>query len=349
MTYFFTRPLVVLLGRNERLTSGRFGISRGLAVAADRAMSPTERFNPNLVDLKITADEQGEPPPDEATDDGGARRGRVDEDDFERTDDEIEAEESYDDVRGAPGPRRRFSAASGNGHNPAPSSACTAATRSSTSSGAGGWWFLLSGIIIVAGLLSLGIRGPQPRHRLQGRRPRGRCWRPGVTQTQAQNAVQAAGLSDPPSRSWVRDTVQVSDDLNTLSAGQQSHDRQQRSRTPWPSSGTPRPNNVSQEQVGPTWGGQVTNRALIALIVFFIVVVVYISFRFEPKMALAAFIAMLHDLAVTVGVFSLAGFSVSPDTVIAILTILGYSLYDTVVVFDRVRDNSQGPRRRPGG
>ena len=93
--------------------------------------------------------------------------------------------------------------------------------------------------------------------------------------------------------------------------------------------------------MGPTWGGQVTNRALIALITFFVVVVIYISFRFEPKMALAAFIAMLHDLAVTVGVFSLAGFSVSPDTVIAILTILGYSLYDTVVVFDRVRDNSR--------
>jgi preprotein translocase subunit SecF len=94
--------------------------------------------------------------------------------------------------------------------------------------------------------------------------------------------------------------------------------------------------------VGPTWGGQVTQRAFEALIVFFIVVAAYISFRFEPKMALAAFIAMVHDLLVTVGVYSLAGFQVSPDTVIAVLTILGYSLYDTVVVFDRVRDNSKG-------
>ena len=79
-----------------------------------------------------------------------------------------------------------------------------------------------------------------------------------------------------------------------------------------------------------------------ALIVFFIVVAVYISFRFEPKMALAAFVAMIHDLLVTVGVYSLVGFQVTPDTVIAILTILGYSLYDTVVVFDRVRDNTKG-------
>jgi preprotein translocase subunit SecF len=99
---------------------------------------------------------------------------------------------------------------------------------------------------------------------------------------------------------------------------------------------------VSSSTVGPTWGGTVTKRALEALLAFFIAVVLYISARFEPKMALAAFIAMLHDLAVTVGVYSLFGFQVTPDTVIAILTILGYSLYDTVVVFDRVRDNARG-------
>ena len=90
-------------------------------------------------------------------------------------------------------------------------------------------------------------------------------------------------------------------------------------------------------------------RALEALIVFFIAVVAYISIRFEPKMALAAFIAMVHDLLVTVGVYSLFGFQITPDTVIAILTILGYSLYDTVVVFDRVRDNTERhlEERRP--
>jgi preprotein translocase subunit SecF len=79
-----------------------------------------------------------------------------------------------------------------------------------------------------------------------------------------------------------------------------------------------------------------------ALIVFFIAVVGYISVRFEPKMAAAAFIAMVHDLLVTIGVYSLFGLQITPDTVIAILTILGYSLYDTVVVFDRVRDNTGG-------
>ena len=71
-------------------------------------------------------------------------------------------------------------------------------------------------------------------------------------------------------------------------------------------------------------------------------VAIYISIRFEPKMALAAFIAMIHDVLVAVGIYSIFNFQVTPDTVVAILTILGYSLYDTVVVFDRVRDNTKG-------
>ena len=101
---------------------------------------------------------------------------------------------------------------------------------------------------------------------------------------------------------------------------------------------------MSLTDVGPTWGSQITKKAIIAVIVFFIVVVLYISFRFEWKMAIAALIAVIHDLLVTAGIYSLFGFQVTPDTVIALLTILGYSLYDTVVVFDRVKENTQGPR-----
>ena len=75
---------------------------------------------------------------------------------------------------------------------------------------------------------------------------------------------------------------------------------------------------------------------------FFILVTIYISIRFEFKMAVAAIVAVFHDILVTVGIYSLTGFQVTPDTVVAVLTVLGYSLYDTVVVFDRIRDNSQG-------
>ena len=99
---------------------------------------------------------------------------------------------------------------------------------------------------------------------------------------------------------------------------------------------------VSVTTVGPTWGSSITDDAIKALIIFFIVVGIYISIRFEPKMAAAAFIAMVHDVLVAVGIYSIFNFQVTPDTVVAILTILGYSLYDTVVVFDRVRDNTKG-------
>jgi preprotein translocase subunit SecF len=99
---------------------------------------------------------------------------------------------------------------------------------------------------------------------------------------------------------------------------------------------------ISFNDVGPTWGGQVTSKAIEALIVFFIAVVIFISIRFEFKMAIAALVAVIHDILVTVGIYSLAGFQVTPDTVIAVLTVLGYSLYDTVVVFDRINDNAKG-------
>ncbi|MGA2473075.1 MAG: protein translocase subunit SecF, partial [Acidimicrobiales bacterium] len=102
------------------------------------------------------------------------------------------------------------------------------------------------------------------------------------------------------------------------------------------------PDKISITTVGPTWGSSITDKAIEALIIFFIVVAIYISIRFEPKMALAAFIAMIHDVLVAIGIYSIFNFQVTPDTVVAILTILGYSLYDTVVVFDRVRDNTKG-------
>jgi len=94
--------------------------------------------------------------------------------------------------------------------------------------------------------------------------------------------------------------------------------------------------------VGPTWGSQITTKALEALIIFLIVIVGYLSIAFEWRMAIAAFVALLHDIVITIGVYALTGFQVSPTTVIGLLTILGYSLYDTVVVFDKVRENTAG-------
>jgi preprotein translocase subunit SecF len=102
------------------------------------------------------------------------------------------------------------------------------------------------------------------------------------------------------------------------------------------------PNNITTTTVGASWGSQISTKALQALIAFLIVIVIYLSIAFEWKMAIAAFVALIHDIVITIGVYALAGFQVSPASVIGLLTILGYSLYDTVVVFDKVRENTAG-------
>jgi preprotein translocase subunit SecF len=94
------------------------------------------------------------------------------------------------------------------------------------------------------------------------------------------------------------------------------------------------------ESVGRKWGEEITGKALRALAIFLVVILAFISWRFDLKMAIASIVALLHDLVVTAGMYSLAGFEVTPSTVIAILTILGYSLYDTVVVFDIVDEDT---------
>jgi preprotein translocase subunit SecF len=99
---------------------------------------------------------------------------------------------------------------------------------------------------------------------------------------------------------------------------------------------------ISPSNVGPAWGKQVTNKAIQGLVLFLIAVIIYISIRFEPKMAVAAIIALIHDLVLTAGIYSITHFVVTPATIIALLTVLGYSLYDTIVVFDKVEENTRG-------
>jgi preprotein translocase subunit SecF len=249
-------------------------------------------------------------------------------------------------------------------------------------------WFGISALIIVLGVISLVVHGGL---NLGIEFKGGTEWTiaaPGVTQTQAVDAMKGTGLIDPTVQllgSGSKQTLNVQSDLNKLSyANQQQVSKNVQkamleltaahapsgSHTPAssttttakpataaqpgaagsatttttpPTTTTTVPvDKISITTVGPTWGSSITNDAIKALIIFFIVVAAYISIRFEPKMALAAFIAMLHDVLVAVGIYSIFNFQVTPDTVVAILTILGYSLYDTVVVFDRVRDNTKG-------
>ncbi len=102
------------------------------------------------------------------------------------------------------------------------------------------------------------------------------------------------------------------------------------------------PDEVSRQIIGPSWGEQITKKAFTGLAVFLMAIVLYLSVMFEWRMAVGALVALFHDVFITVGIYALVGFEVTPATVIGVLTILGYSLYDTVVVFDKVKENTKG-------
>jgi preprotein translocase subunit SecF len=98
---------------------------------------------------------------------------------------------------------------------------------------------------------------------------------------------------------------------------------------------------VSDEVIGPSWGGEISRKALIGLVVVLAMITLYITVRFELKMAIGAMVALVHDVVITAGVYALVGREVTPETVIAILTILGFSLYDTVVIYDKIKENTE--------
>jgi preprotein translocase subunit SecF len=106
------------------------------------------------------------------------------------------------------------------------------------------------------------------------------------------------------------------------------------------SDGKPSEQSISQSDVSETWGDQITKKALLALGVFLVLAAIYITFRYERYMAISALLTLVFDLVVTAGVYSIVGFEVTPATVIGLLTILGFSLYDTVIVFDKVEENT---------
>jgi len=101
------------------------------------------------------------------------------------------------------------------------------------------------------------------------------------------------------------------------------------------------PNSITVESVSSSWGSEITRKAIQGLVVFLVVVFAYITLRFEWKMAVGALVALLHDLIIAAGVYSIVGFELTPSTIVGLLTILGFSLYDTVVVFDKVAENSK--------
>jgi preprotein translocase subunit SecF len=194
-------------------------------------------------------------------------------------------------------------------------------------------WYAISGAILVISVVALLVRGLDFSVDFKG----GAIFQfsaPAASLTQVQNAVADTGvdgaLVQDTSHGWQVQTKSLSG-AQTINVENSiaSH------------LGI-NVNSISANTVGPSWGSQISSKALEALIAFLIVIVIYLSIAFEWKMAVSAFVALLHDLVIATGVYALAGFQVSPATVIGLLTILGYSLYDTVVVFDKVRENTAG-------
>jgi preprotein translocase subunit SecF len=195
-------------------------------------------------------------------------------------------------------------------------------------------WFALSGLVILIGLVSLITQGLNYGIDFKG----GTSYEvraPGVSVGEARGALRDVGLGSA--------KIQIEgSDLLRVQADSQSAEEQARVSETLARLARVEPTQVSTNDVGPSWGKEVTNKARNALIVFFVLITIYISLRFEWKMAVAALAAVVHDILVTVGVYSLSRFEVTPATVVAFLTILGYSLYDTIVVFDKVEENARG-------
>jgi preprotein translocase subunit SecF len=200
-------------------------------------------------------------------------------------------------------------------------------------------WYAMSGLVMIIGIVSLAVRGLNPSIDFKGGAEfQGPLNGHSVTDVRA--AVSSTGI-DPQvvtitgSGSARRFQVQTETLIDTGSNSPVDKINQALADDLGIDAAA-----VNITTVGSTWGGQITHKAVLGLIIFLIAVIGYLSIRFEWKMALAAIIALLHDLVITAGIYSLSGLQVSPSTVIALLTILGYSLYDTVVVFDKVRENT---------
>lgn len=162
-----------------------------------------------------------------------------------------------------------------------------------------------------------------------------------LTEEAARSVLDDNGLSG--ANATVRTFINKSDNLRTLEvqvAEQPDQVRQDLQKAFAEKVSVP-VESVSTQSVSSTWGKSITEKALRALVVFLVLVAAFIAWRMEWRMALAAIAAMLHDVLLSVGIYSLFGFVVTPATVVAFLTILGFSLYDTIVVFDKVRENQK--------
>ncbi len=195
-------------------------------------------------------------------------------------------------------------------------------------------WYAISAVVLLVAIGSLLLRGLNLGIEFTG----GAEYRVSSTSctiSQAREAVQGAGVEPSTVTELGNETIRV-----TTEAVDNAESLQIRSALA--QACAVQPDDVSVQLVGPTWGGEITKKALTALAWFLALVTLFLAVYFDWRMSVSALVALAHDIVITIGVYSVLQFEVTPATVIGVLTILGYSLYDTVVVFDKVKENTRG-------
>ncbi|CAB4366821.1 MAG: protein translocase subunit SecF [Actinobacteria bacterium] len=195
-------------------------------------------------------------------------------------------------------------------------------------------WYSISALFILASIAALAIQGLHLGIEFKG----GASYtvtQPTATVEQARVAVEGIGI---PGEIIVQ---KIGTTKVRVQTGAVTPDQSKAIESALTSTFGVTTESIDTQLVGPSWGKEITRKALYGLFAFLLAVMIFLAMAFEPKMALAAIVAVVHDVLITVGIYALVGFDVTPATVIGFLTILGYSLYDTVVVFDKVRENTK--------
>ncbi len=195
-------------------------------------------------------------------------------------------------------------------------------------------WYALSGLLIIVSIVSLSISGLKLGIEFKGG-AQFTVTKPGITIAEGQTALNKAG--------YTAEAVlqKIGNNKLQIQTGALNNAQVTAVENSLSSEFGVSIDNIDNQIIGPSWGSDITHKAVQGLIGFLLCVMLYLALAFEPKMALSAIVAVIHDVVITVGVYALVGFDVTPATVIGFLTILGYSLYDTVVVFDKVRENTK--------
>jgi SecD/SecF fusion protein len=203
-------------------------------------------------------------------------------------------------------------------------------------------WFAISGAIIVAGLVSLGVQGLNLGIDFKG----GTQFQFLTHQPYTQQQIQSFMTNHGQSEAVVQATGKSSSESTSWQVRTKTLDRQEQNTLEQTINSDLGPVQ-SVESVSGTFGHQITVDAIYGIVVSLLLITIFIAIRFDLKYAIPVILAMLHDILITIGVYSLVGKEVTVDTVAAVLTVLGYSIYDTIIIFDRIRENVPLMRRSP--